>query len=144
MLPPSSWIVAPLTNAPARLARKMHAPATSSGVPMRPSGMCALMISPCSRSVCAITCETGQLQTATGDVCKDLLLLSKGPTEENALAYKNDTRMRHIVDKGTVRTARERVARDALRAQSPSKVPAQVVQARLGGGVRVRLMCGDN
>ena len=31
--------------------------------------------------------KAGQLQTATGDVSKDLLLLSKGPTEENALAY---------------------------------------------------------
>jgi hypothetical protein len=40
-LPPSSVIVAPLTYAPALLLKKRQVPATSSGVPILPSGMLA-------------------------------------------------------------------------------------------------------
>jgi len=52
--PPSSAIVAPLTNAPALLLRKRHAPATSSGVPIRLSGMLDSITSLNFSSVAAI------------------------------------------------------------------------------------------
>lgn len=60
-LPPSTVIVAPFTNAPARLLKNKQAPATSCGVPMRPRGTPALIDSPNSFNVAAI------------------ILLSKGP-----------------------------------------------------------------
>jgi hypothetical protein len=60
-LPPSSVIVAPFTNEPARLLKNKQAPATSCGVPMRPRGTPALIVSPNDRKVAAI------------------ILLSKGP-----------------------------------------------------------------
>jgi len=53
--PPSSVIVAPLTYAPARLARKSAVPATSSGVPMRDRGMVLMTTSLIVSNVCAIT-----------------------------------------------------------------------------------------
>lgn len=60
-LPPSSVIVAPFTNAPARLLKNKQDPATSCGVPMRPRGTPALIVSPNDSKVAAI------------------ILLSKGP-----------------------------------------------------------------
>ena len=47
-------MTAPVTYAPARLARKIAAPAMSSGRPMRPSGDERAIESPKSRSVAAI------------------------------------------------------------------------------------------
>lgn len=44
--PPSTVMVAPFTYDPARLAKKITAPVTSSGVPMRCKGFIVLMISP--------------------------------------------------------------------------------------------------
>ncbi|GAT26918.1 similar to An08g00660 [Aspergillus luchuensis] len=53
-LPPSRVIVAPFTYEPARLLKNKHAPATSSGVPIRPSGMLASIVSRCASKVAAI------------------------------------------------------------------------------------------
>lgn len=53
--PPSNLNVAPLTNAPAALDKKRAAPATSSGLPMRFSGIDALRTSPTVSSVWAVT-----------------------------------------------------------------------------------------
>jgi len=53
-LPPSKAIVAPLTYAPALLDKNKHAPATSSGLPILPSGIPATIASPKSFKVAAL------------------------------------------------------------------------------------------
>lgn len=53
-LPPSNAIVAPLTKAPALLLKNRHAPATSCGLPILPSGMPLTIASPKFFSVAAI------------------------------------------------------------------------------------------
>jgi hypothetical protein len=56
--PPSNVIVAPFTYAPARLARNNAVPATSSGVPMRERGTPAMICSPTTFKVWAVTVWT--------------------------------------------------------------------------------------
>ena len=53
--PPSIAMVAPFTYEPARPARNSAAPATSSGVPIRVNGIPALIASPATSRVWAIT-----------------------------------------------------------------------------------------
>ena len=53
-VPPSNAIVAPLTYEPALLLKNKHAPATSCGLPILPSGIPLLITSPKSLNVAAI------------------------------------------------------------------------------------------
>ena len=56
--PPSRVIVAPLTYAPARLARNKAVPPMSSGVPRRLIGICDMRVSPTVSSISAVTVQT--------------------------------------------------------------------------------------
>lgn len=82
--PPSSVIVAPFTYAPARPDRKSAVPATSSGVPMRVSGMFWMISSPMVARVWAITarnerCQCIMMGEKLGVCAQNALLLWKGP-----------------------------------------------------------------
>ena len=68
MLPPSSVMVAPLTNEPALLDKYKQVPATSSGAPIRCNGIPSLMLSSNLSSVAAIIFDRKGPQAIVFDV----------------------------------------------------------------------------
>lgn len=111
-LPPSSVIVAPFTNAPARLLKNKQDPATSCGVPIRPRGTPALIVSPNDSKVAAI------------------ILLSKGP---QAKVFELQTESVPNTSKRS--KAQQIYLRNVSLAQVVGEHPAQVVQTGLAGTV---------